>query len=55
MHMAATKNGWTLEQLRSLPDDGNKYELIRGELFVTPPPADDHATIAARLARLLDP
>jgi hypothetical protein len=23
---------WTLEELHSLPDDGNKYELIRGEL-----------------------
>jgi Uma2 family endonuclease len=54
MHMAATTKGWTLAQLHSLPDDGNKYELIRGELFVTPPPTDDHETIAARLARVLD-
>jgi hypothetical protein len=28
-----------LEQLHRLPDDGNKYELVRGELFVTPAPS----------------
>ncbi|HEY4219295.1 MAG TPA: Uma2 family endonuclease [Gemmatimonadaceae bacterium] len=46
---------WTLEEAHSLPDDGNKYELVRGELFVTPPPNEDHETIAARLSRVLDP
>lgn len=37
MAMAETKV-WTLEELHSLPEDGNKYELLHGELFVTPPP-----------------
>lgn len=46
---------WTLEELHSLPDDGNKYELVRGELFVTPPPTFDHETIGARLAQILTP
>jgi len=55
MHMATQIKRWTLEEVDSLPDDGNKYELIRGELFVTPPPTDDHETIAARLTRILDP
>lgn len=50
----ATKR-WTLEELHSLPDDGNKYELIHGELFVTPPPTDPHETIGAKLHRILDP
>ena len=50
----ATKR-WTLEELDSLPDDRNTYELIHGELFVTPAPSDDHDTVAARLARILDP
>jgi Uma2 family endonuclease len=53
--MAAVAKVWTLEELHSLPDDGNKYELIHGELFVTPAPTDPHETIAARLTRLLDP
>jgi Uma2 family endonuclease len=55
MHMATTTKRWTLEELHALPDDGNKYELIHGELFVTPPPTDDHETISARLTRILDP
>ena len=49
MHMATATKRWTLEELHSLPDDGNKYELVRGELFVTPPPTVDHETILARL------
>jgi Uma2 family endonuclease len=55
MLMATVTKRWTLEEVHSLPDDGNKYELVRGELFVTPPPTDPHETIAARLTRLLDP
>ena len=54
MHMATEIKRWTLEELHSLPDDGNKYELIHGELFVTPAPTDGHETILARLTRLLD-
>ena len=42
-----------LEELHSLPDDGNKYELIRGELFVTPPPSVDHEEVLARLSAIL--
>ena len=53
MPMAQAKV-WTLEELHSLPDDGNKYELIHGELFVTPAPSDNHETVAARLTRLID-
>ena len=46
---------WTLEELHSLPDDGNKYELVHGELFVTPAPTVQHEVILARLTRLLVP
>ena len=55
MAVSVVVKRWTLEELHSLPDDGNKYELIRGELFVTPAPTDPHETIGARLHRLLDP
>jgi Uma2 family endonuclease len=55
MVMADATKVWTLAELHSLPDDGNKYELIRGALFVTPPPTLDHETIAARLNRILGP
>jgi len=39
---------WTLEELHRLPDDGNEYEVIRGELFVTPLPSVDHCRGVAR-------
>ena len=55
MHMATATKRWTLEEVHSLPDDGNKYELVRGKLFVTPPPSDGHETIAARLTDILGP
>jgi Uma2 family endonuclease len=55
MHMATKLKRWTLEEVHSLPDDGNKYELVRGELFVTPAPSPDHERIAGRLTRILVP
>jgi Uma2 family endonuclease len=55
MHMATRIKRWTLEELHSLPDDGNKYELVDGELFVTPAPTPRHETILANLSRLLVP
>jgi Uma2 family endonuclease len=53
--MSSVVKQWTLEELHSLPDDGNKYELVRGELFVTPAPAVSHETVAARLSDILVP
>jgi Uma2 family endonuclease len=54
MHaMAHAANEWTLEQLHRLPDDGNRYELVYGELFVTPPPSVAHENLAAVLASKL--
>ena len=55
IQVATQLKRWTLEELHSLPDDGNKYELIHGELFVTPAPTDDHETILARLSDILVP
>lgn len=46
---------WTIEMLETLPDDGNRYECIDGELFVTPPPATVHQWIVSSLVRLLGP
>ena len=42
MHMATATKKWTLEELHSLPDDGNKYELVRGELRAMPPTGAEH-------------
>ncbi len=55
MHMATPLKRWTLEEVHSLPDDGNKYELVRGELFVTPAPTRDHEVILALLTSVFVP
>lgn len=55
MHMATQLKRWTLEEVHSLPDDGNKYELVRGELFVTPAPTRDHEHILGVLTNVLVP
>ena len=55
MAVSTTTKRWTLEEVHRLPDDGNKYELVRGELFVTPPPGDRHETVHARLNHVLVP
>ena len=46
---------YTLEEFWQLPDppDRSKLELIDGVLYVTPPPADTHDDIVARLADIL--
>jgi hypothetical protein len=37
MHMALSGKRWTRGDLERLPDDDNRYEVVGGELFVTPP------------------
>jgi Uma2 family endonuclease len=54
MGMAAAKF-WTIAELDALPDDGNKYEVIDGELLVTPEPTQEHQHILSRLTWLLYP
>ncbi|MBL0171192.1 MAG: Uma2 family endonuclease [Gemmatimonadaceae bacterium] len=53
--MAVSTSAWTLAELDRLPDDGNKYELIDGELFVTPAPSPAHERLSAVLHRFLGP
>ena len=55
MLMARTSGAWTLADLERLPDDGNKYELVDGELFVTPAPSPAHEHLVAVLHDLLSP
>lgn len=53
MHMALTTHGWTRADLERLPDDGNRYEVIDGELLVSPAPRPVHEYIIKVLAREL--
>lgn len=42
---------WTAEMVRALPDDGHRYEVVHGELLVTPAPRLWHQVVTFRLAR----
>lgn len=53
MHMPTLKRHWTVDDLAELPDDGNRYEVVDGELFVTPAPSLDHQEAVLRLATLI--
>ncbi|MGD8727085.1 MAG: Uma2 family endonuclease [Gemmatimonadales bacterium] len=46
--MAAT-TFHTADMVRALPDDGNRYETVHGELLVTPAPRVWHQEIVRRL------
>jgi Uma2 family endonuclease len=43
MVMPNPANEWTADMVRALPDDGKKYEVVDGELFVSPAPRPLHA------------
>jgi Uma2 family endonuclease len=45
--------GWTVDDLGDLPDDGLRYELVDGALLVSPPPPNSHNIAAFELALLL--
>jgi Uma2 family endonuclease len=42
MGMPNVARRWTREEVLALPNDGNRYELVDGELLVTPSPRGVH-------------
>ncbi len=46
---------WTREEVLALPDDGNRYELIDGELLVSPSPGLIHQTAVSELHLVVGP
>ncbi len=53
MGMPHTTDHWTADMVRALPDDGNRYEVVAGELLVTPAPTWRHGDAVAELYSLL--
>ncbi len=54
--MAATAaNLMTAEELLAMPDDGYRYELVRGELRKMAPASFDHGVYASRIVETLLP
>lgn len=44
---------WTLADLELLPDDGYRYEIIDGQIVVSPPPRVGHQLLTDALCALL--
>jgi Uma2 family endonuclease len=40
----------TADELLAMPDDGYRYELVKGELFKMPPTGDEHGEVTMDLA-----
>jgi Uma2 family endonuclease len=53
MAMPILKRDWTVADLADLPEDGNRYEVLDGRLYVTPAPSFDHQVALQLLHRLI--
>ncbi|MBL8960400.1 MAG: Uma2 family endonuclease [Gemmatimonadetes bacterium] len=53
--MPAPTTEWTLEMLHALPDDGKRYELVDGELLVSPSPSRPHQRVVMEFTLALAP
>ena len=49
MFMLLEPTYFTADMVRALPDDGNRYELVWGELLVSPSPRVAHQRVVRRL------
>jgi Uma2 family endonuclease len=55
MGMPAQETYWTLEMVRALPNDGNRYEVLDGVLLVSPAPSYRHQVAVMLLYDILAP
>jgi Uma2 family endonuclease len=55
MYMATTaRKLWTVEEVQALPPDGNRYEVIDGDLLVSPAPVLRHQKALRNLFLQID-
>ena len=53
MAMPDTARRYTVEEVWQFPEDGNRYELVHGELLVTPSPRLAHQVVVGELYAIL--
>ena len=46
---------WTYDEYARLPNDGNRYEIIAGELYVSPSPRPHHQAVLVPLVEVMAP
>ena len=47
--MTTARKLLTADDLLAMPDDGNRYELVRGELVTMPPPGIMHTVVTGHI------
>src|SRR2546422_5002996 len=45
---------WTVDDLELLPDDGSRYEIVDGELYVSKQPDMQHQVVCTKVSFLLE-
>jgi Uma2 family endonuclease len=55
MGMPNTARRYTVDEVLAFPNDGNRYELVDGELLVTPAPSYQHQRVVIRLCGWIEP
>jgi len=45
---------WTIQDLELLPEDGNRYEIVDGELYVAKQPHLHHQIVCSKIVALLE-
>ena len=53
MGMPEIAHVWTPDEVRALPEDGRRYEVVRGELLVTPAPSFQHQAAVLEMVLVL--
>ena len=51
LHVRSAQGQWTYEDYLNLPDDGRRYEIIEGDLYVTNAPDLDHQFTVSEIQR----
>ena len=49
MGMPQAARRYTVDEVRAFPADGHRYELVHGELLVTPAPSQPHQIVLGEL------
>ena len=50
---ASPQTTFTFEQYQAMGDDPNRYEVLQGEVFMSPPPTINHEIILGNIAAAL--